>query len=842
MPLKAANLLRQISQICFIVEREGSATRHNPGAAHVGITGEQMVYTEDSHVTESRHSSAIPVEQNEDSKLLRHQKRRWITAGTLLGSILLVWLGLWMLSRFAVDESLFITAMHLTFAPLILWALVNLLTSSGKLRHLHRIFEPTWTYWLLLILLVFSVGVALPIVQGGRNGDSDDTAFLEVRIAAIFTLATFILVVIALFLQGKPSMRIERGRVVWRSSFGVATGFYAVLLLVAGGVAILEIALLADGVPDWVAYLGVVTFFLVILMLPVLIISVAVCSGAPYTSDSAAILVWAWLISTKKEKAKRLIKDLRDVTIVEYKQDNRRAVRIRLKALRDIFENDDSEIKQASLEEIGFVASEMILDRDLAREAIEALVSESKNRQRADTVDWRDSFINKQISELMSIWARAVEQKASPLLVDMCAKEIKNILGNGNFHRLGNLEDRGLDRKLDAIVAAYEDDVHEESGLLLTLKTFGHFKDFPDAVLDKLSEESKSPVKALTELFLETDKPNLDRYDRDVELFVKKSDNVPSKLLRRSIPFNSLRELAKKSNEHRKLIAKSCHWYVTDPETNATGQATANGYLALVLKMVKQSDPERLPDEAKQSLMDLMQIKAGGRKFQNWEPSQLRSIVTPNLMQLLPRNAGQLSARELARDETHAALRKVVVQLLVQSWGAHLEEQGESASESDKANQQWLLEQIRDFVRSLPPGKTDWFQSVIAGLSSQLDKYSRPLFAELSSFDVFARSPQFEDQKRTLAKAHGLHEELLEQNLPESIYFDERRWTFADKKVLLWGLATARLNLEENLAAKRLSLDEEIPYKGMHIRVRDAQVAVVEIARLVREAPGGEGL
>ena len=840
----------------------------------VDAEGPRDIALRHKNARDSAQPPALPPAFKRDRE---HRHRRLKTNRSLLGSLLVAYFCVLAVPALGPDDSLARTALLLIVVPLTALVPFFIVTSRRRWQYVHRIFEPRWTYLSVAILLAVSALIGIPIIQSG--GDAEKQAvFVEVRVAAVFTLATFIPVVIALFLQGKPSMRIERGWIVWRSSFGVATGFYALLLGVAGVVAIFEIAL-KDGVPDSVAYLGVVTFFLVIFMLPVLLVSVAVCSGAPFTSQSAQILVWAHLRANRKEKAKGLIKDLRDVTIVEYKLDHRRAVRERLQALGDISENDDFDIKEASLDEIGFVGSEMILDRDLAEEAIHTLVSESAlarqaiqtlvsekaltdeaietlasesalpledilglsieifeessvNADQVKLLRWNQvKLLRLRVGELMSLWATAVQKNASPLVAAECAKRIKDLFIYQVVYGRTPLGGLGIyERKLQLILLSYEGTVHEEAGYLLALSAFGHFADFPDAVLERLPEGSKATVETLTTLLLDTPRPDLKRYEKDIEVFVQSVDKSPTKGLLRSVQLTSLQQIASRSERHRQMIAQSCHRYVTDPDASVDGEANLNGYLALILKMVWSSNEEELPDKDKIHLLQQIQQKARPAQnhaiFSTWVQPQLRSRVTTNLKKLL-RPKGGTSVQELASEKPLPELRDFVLKLLVQLWGAHIEDQTDLSPDMNKSDQGWLLETIRSYTRSVPHGDSQQIERVTDDLSNVLDRYTESPFAALSSFDVLASDPRLENQKKMLTRAYRLHEQVAEQSSETKSYFDNH-WTKGERKYLLEGLATTLQTADE--FGTRLPPEAHLDFKGKRIRVHEAQAAIIKIA------------
>ena len=696
--------------------------------------------------------------------------------------------------------------------------------SSWLRLQLYRIplyFRPRFTIWVGLLAFVLGASPLAYFLSQSLT-DQSTGRFVEVQVAALITLATFVPVVIALFLQGKPSMRIAGGRAVWWSSLGTATLIYALVLLGTGVVAIVQLAGGLSGNSIWRA-IGVGGMFCVIFWLPILIVTVARCSGAQFSSQSARELIASDLRGNPDQKyvedLKTVIKDLRDAALTEYDEGNRRAVRERLKALTEIVNCGEPSLADSSLQEISHVASRMVRDRELAVEAIDLLVTATDESTESTTTsdlsknDWELQL--RVVSELMSIWADAIESGASPKVEDRCADKSRDLLRKAKQTRLS---DRLLE-KLKTILAAYSDTTHEESGLIRAFEVFGHQANFPDEYVDQLSRGSEKATQALADLLIAAETPNSARYSRYVLAFARSAlinaqgDPPIAKSTR-----NSLRKLTTQSEEHRMAVAMACHrtmWDIDD-------LGPKGALIAEVLLMARRDNEsgfvnenlDQVTREEATSLLENLQ-----RRSASWSDESYR--LSFRSIELV------LREKPLTRGEDSRPFENIVRTVLTRAWGSTLQPKSGSERGRDNHTQNLLVHHIRQYADSIP-GDDPSLQELSKLLRDRLKKNGWPLLETLSVLDVLSKSQMAENQRHQMFVAHRIVVEAHQEERSLAHSFKDVALDSTSAKRLMLNLSML-LNASNDLKADADEAEAFIDNDGL-ITVDDVQLALVEIA------------
>lgn len=646
---------------------------------------------------------------------------------------------------------------------------------SSRLRlHLNRIplyFRPGFTYTgggLGLSVAFVAFVFIYAFSQTPTDPDRDKYGnFVEVQVAALFTLATFVPVIIAVFLQGKASMRIDRGRGVWRSSLIVATVFYALVLLALGAFAIWQ---LATGVPEDTLLRGINVsgMFLVIMWLPVLILTVVYCSGVKFTSKSARELVKRDLTGELQEKdtqhLRDVIKDLRDAALAEYGEGNRRAVRQRLLSLAKIAECGDPHLADSSLEEVSYLASEMVRDRELA---LEALTHIHKSTVQDST----------KVSELMSIWADAVGSGASPKVEEKCASLIKEILRENTF----NFEELDLLRKLQDIVVAYDSNAHEEIGLIRTFKTFylrapaGELA----AIVDQLSRGSEKTTEAFAEVLCEVQNPVRSRKDLIRAFTASALNNAQGDVPVVTGARNSLRRLACQGERHREAVALATSYVLEETVTRVDNKSVNGALLAAVLQMDRDVDSEdlNLQPVSREETADVLEKLM--RKLANVSPLQCQSAV----ISLRP----VLRQQGLSWDEDSQISQQIVVRVLTKAWRSHIDSKTD-VDQDKRADLRSPLDLIQDYARTIPRND-EMLSKVIPPMYSALEITEWPLEEELAAFNIFLKSSDGDHLVSRLRQAYFLVEKSEREGRPLATVFKQLQIEVETLKELVEGTA-----------------------------------------------------
>lgn len=257
--------------------------------------------------------------------------------------------------------------------------------------------------------------------------EKDPEPILGALFTALLTVAALIPAVIGLIVVERPSARLNHGRVLWAGPLRALT-ILAIGALVVGLAATLTFLALDSGEPagantslGWVAVMSGVA---VLELLPFLIYVLIQRSSAEESTQIIRVQVHRLAgkaVNLDEWQRQALLKEIRDIAVIEFRANDRNAVRQRMQGLA-LISAQEEQLAQTAVEELAFLGQHLILDRDLALDCL-ALLSHRIQHGPAG-----DVLVKKILHEYFSFWSQSRLADASPQVSKKAFDGIEGIL------------------------------------------------------------------------------------------------------------------------------------------------------------------------------------------------------------------------------------------------------------------------------------------------------------------------------------------------------------------------------------------------------------------------------
>jgi hypothetical protein len=263
-------------------------------------------------------------------------------------------------------------------------------------------------YFCASSLVVGSVATAF--APSGEKLPPDE--FFSVAASGLLTLASVVPAVLGVILIGKPVMRLDRGRFLlqgWPVLVGLGYAVLWALGLLACFFSLIELPL------PLLSHAALGLTLAVTSATPLLLLA----ATHPLQPEQSTLLAVQHARRHTGEVAEAIVKGLRDVAMLELSSGDRQAVQCRLKGLATLAVMGDGVTARDALDEMGYLTQELVLDRDLAGEALVLL---------CNIADAREDIRSKAIGEVVSVWIEALERHASPLVTRFAAQKLNHYM------------------------------------------------------------------------------------------------------------------------------------------------------------------------------------------------------------------------------------------------------------------------------------------------------------------------------------------------------------------------------------------------------------------------------
>lgn len=307
-----------------------------------------------------------------------------------------------------------------------------------------------WQSWLIPfagpVLCLLGLAAAPSVVAASSPtflvGD-----FFSSSTAALLTIAGIVPAAIGLAIAGRPSLRIDHARVVLRWGPLVNSVLWPLVWFGTSLAALLALIGVWGNKGEDLKVPGAI-----VLTMSLVVVVWAFFLVANYmvrlTSRSSS---WFAIPAAIGPRGADVLKDLRDVALIEAKNGDRRAVRDRMFALCAIaLKTSDDERSKAALEELAFLGQEQVLDRDQALDVVHLLCH-------AALTSTSPSIVETAVKEISSMWSASIRAGASPKIGLDCSYALGMIAERSTRELVGE----SIDRVLTA--------VHDRRGLGRTI-------------------------------------------------------------------------------------------------------------------------------------------------------------------------------------------------------------------------------------------------------------------------------------------------------------------------------------------------------------------------------------